>query len=179
MKYVCRARLLASLRWAAALILFVLACTLALAGPAHADGDPASDVLIGQDLFPGYGTLSPKITDELYSVTSAAEHAGYPVRIALIDSKQDLGAVPQEFGHPEKYAYFLDYEINPVVGGHILVVMPHGFGLASGGRPQSIPRERRQPRGQRRPGQLRTGPGAGVRYRARCRAAGCHRAFPL
>lgn len=138
MQYVCRARLLATLCWAAALILFVLACTLALAGPAHADGDPASDVLIGQDLFPGYGTLSPKITDELYSVTSAAEHAGYPVRIALIDSKQDLGAVPQEFGHPEKYAYFLDYEINPVVGGHILVVMPHGFGLASGGRPQSI-----------------------------------------
>jgi len=122
----------------AAVLASVLAVALAVPGAAYADGDPASDVLIGQDLFAGYGSLSPKITDQLYSITAAAAHAGYPVRIALIGSKQDLGAVPQEFGHPEKYAYFLDYEISTVVSGHILVVMPMGFGLASGGQPRSI-----------------------------------------
>jgi len=123
--------------WAVAVVLSVFVCALAVPGAACADGDPASDVLIGQDLFPGYGNPSPKITDELYSVTAAAAHAGYPIRIALIGSKSDLGAVPQEFGHPEKYAYFLDYEIYTVYSGHVLVVMPKGFGVASGGQPRS------------------------------------------
>ena len=128
----------AALTCVGAAVVCVLLCALAAPQAARADGDPASDVLLGQDLFPGYGTLSPRISDELYSVTAAAAHAGYPIRIALIGSKSDLGAVPQEFGHPEKYAYFLDYEISTVVGGHILVVMPKGFGLASGGYPRSI-----------------------------------------
>jgi hypothetical protein len=118
--------------------LAVLVPALVIPGFARADGDPASDVLIGQSIFPGYGTITPKVQDELYSVTTAAQRAGFPVRIALIDGPSDLGAVPQEWGHPASYAHFLDYEINTVVGGHILVVMPQGFGLATGGQPESV-----------------------------------------
>jgi hypothetical protein len=115
-------------------------CTLAFAAItpalARADGDPASDVLLGQYVFTGYGSISPQVQDELDSVTASASRAGYPVRIALIAGKGDLGSVPQEFGHPAPYAYFLDYEISTAVSGVVLVVMPKGFGVASGGRPQ-------------------------------------------
>jgi len=124
-------------RRAAVAIVAVLALVVAVPGLARADGDPASDVLLGQDVFTGYGQISARITDELYSVTAAAQKAGYPVKIALISNKGDLGAVPQEFGHPAKYAYFLDYEIYTAVSGVVLVVMPKGFGVASSGRPQS------------------------------------------
>jgi hypothetical protein len=124
--------------WACLAVVAVFAAALAVPRTARADGDPASDVLIGQFIFPGYGTITPKVQDELYSVTTAAQRAGYPVRIALIDGKSDLGSVPQEFSHPESYAHFLSYEISTAVGGQVLVVMPNGFGLASGGRPRSV-----------------------------------------
>jgi hypothetical protein len=126
--------------WARRAPVAAILCALALAfvapGTARADGDPASDVLLGQDVFAGYGSISAKVQDELESVTAAAGRAGYPVRIALIAGKGDLGSVPQEFGHPAKYAYFLDYEISTAVSGVVVVVMPKGFGVASGGRPQ-------------------------------------------
>jgi hypothetical protein len=127
----------ATLAWAAATLVCAVAITITLPALARADGDPASDVLLGQDVFTGYGQVSAKVQDELDSVTTSAARAGYPVRIALIAGKGDLGSVPQEFGHPAKYAYFLDYEISTAVSGVVLVVMPKGFGVASGGRPQS------------------------------------------
>jgi hypothetical protein len=132
-----RAAVPATLAWAAAALMCALALAVAVPGVARADGDPASDVLLGQAVFTGYGQVSAKVQDELDSVTTSAQRAGYPVRIALIAGKGDLGSVPQEFGHPEKYAYFLDYEISTAVNGVVLVVMPKGFGVASGGRPQS------------------------------------------
>jgi hypothetical protein len=135
---VCRVGVALARSCAAAAILCLVASAVALPGAARADGDPASDVLIGQDIFTGYGAITPKVQDQLYSVTTAAQNAGYPVRIALIDGKGDLGSVPQEFGHPESYAHFLSYEISGAVGGTIVVVMPNGFGVASHGQPRSV-----------------------------------------
>jgi hypothetical protein len=114
----------------AAAILSLLVAGAAVPGLAHADGDPASDVLLGQDVFLPYTAISPRIEDDLYSVTTAAQKAGYPVKIALIEGKDDLGSVPQEFEHPESYADFLSDEIGTAVSGVVLVVMPNGFGLA-------------------------------------------------
>jgi hypothetical protein len=110
--------------------LALLALTCAAPAVALGDGDPASDVLLSQNVFFGYSPPSQKIQDELYSVTSAATRAGFPVRIALIDSRGDLGAIPQYFGRPEIYARYLSYELSDVVQGQLLVVMPTGFGHA-------------------------------------------------
>jgi hypothetical protein len=117
-----------------------LAALIALicAPSALADGDPASDVLLGQNVFFPYNPPSTKIEDELYSVTNAALKARFPLKIALIGSKTDLGAVPQEFAHPGKYAIFLSYEIGTAVPGQVLVVMPNGFGYAVNGHPLSV-----------------------------------------
>jgi hypothetical protein len=108
-------------------------CTLALA-----DGDPASDVLLGQDVFLPYSPISKSSEDRLYAVTDSARQAGYPVKIALIGAKSDLGVIPALFGKPEPYARFLSSELSGVVNGPVLVVMPDGFGLAARGRAGNV-----------------------------------------
>jgi hypothetical protein len=107
-----------------------------IAAPAAvlADGDPASDVLLGQDVFLPYSPVSPGAQRQLYGVTAAARHAGYPLKVALIAARSDLGVVPALFAKPGQYARFLSSELSGVVTGPVLVVMPDGFGLASGGR---------------------------------------------
>ena len=116
-----------------ALLLTLLALAAgAVLAPAAAlgDGDPASDVLLGQNVFFPYNQPSQKVMNELYSVTDAAQRAGFPLKIAMIQSKTDLGAIPQYFHRPEIYARYLSYEIGTAVSGQVLVVMANGFGRA-------------------------------------------------
>jgi hypothetical protein len=111
-------------------LLALVAGAVLTPGVALGDGDPASDVLLGQNVFFPYNQPSQKIEDELYSVTDAAQRAGFPLKIALIQSKVDLGAIPQYFHRPEIYARYLSYEIGTAVSGQVLVVMANGFGRA-------------------------------------------------
>jgi hypothetical protein len=106
-------------------------------GSARGDGDPASDVLLGQDVFLPYSPVSPAVQQRLYAVTAAARRSGYPLKVALISATTDLGVVPSLFGKPSSYAQFLSAELAGVVPGPVLVVMPRGFGLAVQGRPRA------------------------------------------
>jgi hypothetical protein len=91
-------------------------------------------VLLGQNVFVPYSSpISNPAQRRLYAVTAASKRAGYPIRLALIGGKSDLGAVSSLFGKPQKYAIFLSYELTGIVSGPVLVVMPSGFGLAVGG----------------------------------------------
>jgi hypothetical protein len=115
-------------------LLAIAALALVLAPAlASADGDPASDVLLGQNVFLPYSPISQTIQRRLYALCDAARQAGYPVRIALIVARTDLGVVPALFGKPNAYARFLSSELTGVVSGPVLVVMPDGFGLAREG----------------------------------------------
>jgi len=117
--------------WVPALIL----AALAVAGPARADADPASDVLYTRELFLPYNEkVSPTVEADLLAAISRSRAAGKEVRVALIASKDDLGGVPQLFGNPLYYARFLDAELQFVYTGRVLVVMPQGAALAKGGR---------------------------------------------
>jgi hypothetical protein len=102
-----------------------------IAANAGADIDPASDVLVFDDVFYPY---DPEVCSELKRglarFTADARDAGYPVKVALIDSESDLGGAPQLFGKPQEYAVFLQSEIARQIDGPVLVVMPGGFGLA-------------------------------------------------
>jgi hypothetical protein len=116
----------------AALLLALAAA--GLPGRALADGDPASDVLLGQAVFLPYSPVSHGLQGRLYALAAAAAAHGYPVHVALIGAPTDLGVIPALFGKPEAYARFLSSEIAGPVSGLVLVVMPHGFGLAQSGR---------------------------------------------
>jgi hypothetical protein len=120
-------------RAAALAALLALLAGLVVPVTALADGDPASDVLLGQTVFLPYAPISPTVQRRLYAVTAAAAKAGYPLRVALIGAKSDLGVVPALFDKPGQYARFLSSELTGVANGPVLVVMPSGFGLAARG----------------------------------------------
>ena len=100
------------------------------ASVARADGDPGSDVLVYQNLF--FGTdagLSVQQQAELGAMLRAAAGSGFPVRVAIIASPFDLGAVTGLWHQPRTYARFLGYELSLAYKQRLLVVMPDGFGF--------------------------------------------------
>ena len=101
---------------------------------AHADADPASDVLLTQGAFFPYApAVPPKLAFTLNTVLGASARVGLPLKVAIIGSRQDLGGVPVFFGRPQKYAEFLDREISFNNRQSVLVVMPAGFGVVGAG----------------------------------------------
>ena len=114
---------------AAGVAVAVLGCLAVSAGPARADGDPASDVLALQRLFvPVELSPSPQ-TQELQALLAEADRVGFPIRVALIDAASDLGSVTWLWGRPFRYAQYLWTELSELYGGQVLVVMPGGFGI--------------------------------------------------
>jgi cytochrome oxidase Cu insertion factor (SCO1/SenC/PrrC family) len=107
----------------------VAICALCPAA-AFADGDPASDVLVTQSLFvPQDAGLTDAQRARLSGLLNAAERAHFPIRVAIIPSPLDLGAVGEFWLKPSAYAHFLGIELSLVYKGPLLIVMPNGFGL--------------------------------------------------
>lgn len=104
--------------------------------PAHADADPPSDILLVQDAFYPYN-YPPMSNAVLEQVLREAHSSGFGLKVAIIDTPTDLGAVPQLFGKPQTYADFLDREITFNTRVPVLTVMPNGFGTAGGAPPVS------------------------------------------
>ena len=116
---------------------------VALSPVARADGDPASDYLIGQQVFLGYDAKIPVALErKLVAAVASANKNGFPIKVALIWSSYDLGSVPELFRKPRTYAHFLDIEDSQCWWGglcgsgrfksttRLLVVMPNGLGFA-------------------------------------------------
>jgi hypothetical protein len=112
-------------------VVLLAAAAALLPAIARADGDPASDVLATQPLFvPEDGGLSPARQAQLAELARAAARAGFPVRVAVIARRADLGSVTALWQRPSDYARFLAQELSQVAHGTLLVVMPNGFGVA-------------------------------------------------
>jgi hypothetical protein len=109
----------------------LLAAVATLSPPiAYADGDPASDVLLGESVFYPYTpAVSTALAKTLNAETAAASRKLFPIKVALIASPVDLGVIPDLFGKPQQYAAFLDQEISFQTRQPLLVVMSSGFGL--------------------------------------------------
>ena len=113
----------------ALLALLLAAAALGAAAPAAlADADPPSDVLLLQSVYyPYQPPVSDKLRRTLDKVVVDAKQAGYPVKVALVESTVDLGAIPQLFGRPAEYAPFLGREIAFKSKDPLLVIMPAGI----------------------------------------------------
>ncbi len=122
-----------------AALLGALAALLAVvpAGPARADGDPASDILLAQDLFLPYppNGVSAPVARALQTTLGRARARGFPVKVALVADARDLGSAGQLFAAPQDYADLLTQEltVNVVHGRElelprVLVVLPSGLG---------------------------------------------------
>jgi hypothetical protein len=122
-----------ALRAIASAALTVLVAALPCCPEARADADPASDVLVGASVFYPYGApVSSSLQKALGAETAAAARAGFPIKVALIASPVDLGALTSLFGKPQQYANFLDQEFGFLSNPHppLLVVMPNGYGVS-------------------------------------------------
>jgi len=114
-------------------LLALLAAALAaglLAVAARADGDPASDYLLTQQVFLPFDVkFPPEKQRRLVGLVAAANRAGFKIRVALIAGTYDLGSVTSLWGKPRQYARFLSVELTFVYRQRLLIVMPSGFGF--------------------------------------------------
>ena len=113
--------------------LALLAATVVAAGAAQsarADGDPASDYLLGAKIFLPYDAKFPaRQSAQLTGLIAAANRAGFKIRVALIWSDYDMGSVTSLWRRPHTYAKFLGLELGFVYKQRLLIVMPNGFGF--------------------------------------------------
>jgi hypothetical protein len=115
-------------RWA--LVALGAAVALAAVPLARADGDPASDVLYGSNLFPSYDSgISAANLKALLQTLGDSKRAGYEIRVAVIAKPDDLGSVTALWAKPKDYARFLGTELGIVYKGPVLIVMPNGLGF--------------------------------------------------
>ncbi len=113
-----------------ALLLFGVLGACLIAGSARADGDPASDYLLGTQVFLPFDMKLPAAKQaELTSIVRDANKSGYAIRVAVIASAYDLGAVTSLWRKPRQYAQFLAAEIQFIYKRRLLIVMPNGFGF--------------------------------------------------
>jgi cytochrome oxidase Cu insertion factor (SCO1/SenC/PrrC family) len=121
-------------RWrvcrATAVPLLVVAVLAVAVSPARGDGDPASDYLLTNQVFltSQSATVSPA-QQELLTAVRGANRAGFAVRVAIISSAYDLGAITPLWRKPSLYARFLGVELSLAYRQRLLVVMPNGFGF--------------------------------------------------
>jgi hypothetical protein len=105
------------------------------AQPALADGDPASDVLVGQDVFlPQSETIPSQLAEQLDALARQSDQDGHTLKIALIAAPTDLGSVNSLYGQPANYARYLSLELEFVTKASVLIVMPQGVGFARAGK---------------------------------------------
>jgi hypothetical protein len=113
-------------------LLATLCCAFVAALPAvaRADGDPPSDILLGQDAYYPYAphTVAKELQTALDGMLKAAKAKKFELKVALVASTLDLGAVPQLFTDPQKYANLLTSEIAFNTKPRVLVVLPAGLG---------------------------------------------------
>jgi hypothetical protein len=120
-------------------LLAALLIALVVPAGAYADGDPASDTLLGLNVFYPYQPPTPaSVQRTLNAETAAAKRAGFPIKVALIASPLDLGVIPSLFGKPQQYADYLDQEISFLHKQPLLVVMATGYGTRGFGGPAKL-----------------------------------------
>jgi hypothetical protein len=118
-------------------LLAAAALALLAVPSAQANGDPASDVLITQQVFIGAEVPVPQSEQDVLTKTvAAANEKGYTIRVAVIVFTGDLGTAVSLWKHPQSYAKFLGSEL-AFVGytNRLLVAMPSGYGVYHRNKP--------------------------------------------
>lgn len=122
-----------ALRFALAGVVIVVVTLAGSAGTALADGDPASDLLVGADVALPFPAPSAQAAAPLLAQVESVYTAGHRIKVAVIATSSDLGSIPSLLGHPTVYAHFLGAELSSIYVGPLLIVMRAGFGIYDGG----------------------------------------------
>lgn len=118
-----------------AVLLVACAVLLALPSVVLADGDPASDYLVVGDAYLPYPPPAAAARAELTAALATVQKDNGRVKVAVIATPTDLGAIPSLFGRPADYAKFLGEELSLTYAASLLVVMPAGYGFYDSAKP--------------------------------------------
>jgi hypothetical protein len=105
---------------------------LVVPGEALAHGDPSTHYLETGNLYPSFSARPSQAHElALMGLLKAAAERGYPIKVSLIASADDLADAPELLEAPQRYAE----SVGAALGGRklrapVLVVTPRGFGLA-------------------------------------------------
>ncbi len=114
-------------------LLLALGAVALVPAAARADGDPASDVLYnGRVFLPFEVKISAQEQKDLQETVDAAWKAGFPIKVAVISSRYELGSIFALWQKPQLYSKFLGAELAFLYKGRLLIVMPNGYGLHHG-----------------------------------------------
>jgi cytochrome oxidase Cu insertion factor (SCO1/SenC/PrrC family) len=118
-----------------AVLALAVALVVVSGGVARADGDPASDYLVANQVFlSSQSTGMSTAQRQLVAAVAAANRAGLAIRVAVIANDYDLGSVSELWHQPRTYARFLGVELSLAYRRQrLLVVMPNGFGFSWAG----------------------------------------------
>jgi hypothetical protein len=104
---------------------------------ALADGDPASDYLVLQNVFVPRPPPARSARSDLQLAVNSVYARGFRIKVAVVATRYDLGSIPSLHNRPTQYAHFLGQELRPYYAGPLLIVMPAGFGIYDAGRTTS------------------------------------------
>ena len=116
----------------ARLLLASALIALVPSGEALAHGDPTTHYLESGSLYPSFAARPSQARElALMGLLQAAAERGYPVKVSLIGSIDDLVDAPEMFESPQRYAE----SVGSALGGRklrapVLVVSPNGFGVS-------------------------------------------------
>ena len=115
---------------AALLAAVLIALVAPAAAPAH--GDPSSHYLETDQLYPGFANRpSQQVELELAGLLEAARQAGYPIKVGLVGSPDDLTEDASMFKKPQPYAEYVSAVLGaPNVKAPLLIVTPNGIGVS-------------------------------------------------
>jgi sec-independent protein translocase protein TatA len=115
-----------------ALLAAVVVAAVALPAHAQAHGDPASHYLETDQLYPGFANRPSQAVElQLLGMLEAARQDGYPIKVGIVGSPDDLTDDPSMFGRPQAYAESVAAKLGgPHLQAPVLIVGPKGVGLA-------------------------------------------------
>ena len=112
---------------------------LALPSGALAHGDPASHYLEAEQLYPAFASRPSQARElRLLGLLQAAERLGYPIKVALVATVDDLTDGPQMLRRPQAYAEFVSSELGGELEAPVLIVTPHGLGVSGRPKPAAL-----------------------------------------
>ena len=72
-------------------------------------------------------------TEQLVALVDEANRAGFTIRVAIVWSHYDLGAVPELWHMPRRFARYVGADIRAAYKSRLLIVFSDGFGFSWAG----------------------------------------------
>ena len=120
-------------------LLLVLLAALTWPAGAAAHGDPSSHYLETEQLYPGFANRPSQQAElALLGLLEAARGDGYPIKVSIVGSRDDLTEDPSVVEDPQAYAETVAGRLGrPNVKAPVVILTQHGIGISGVARAEA------------------------------------------